>query len=59
MGIQDRTVRRYVFSVSPTSVNISSSGESIVLDVTSYYETATQTNSGSGWVTGSWGGKQV
>ena len=57
MGIQDRTVRRYVFSVSPTSVNIGSSGESIVLDVTSYYETATQTNSGSGWVTGSWGGK--
>ena len=49
MGIQDRTVRRYVFSVSPTSVNIGSSGESIVLDVTSYYETATQTNSGSSW----------
>lgn len=58
-GIRTRSVRRYVFSVSPTSASFSASGESIVLDITSYYETALQssTDGGSSWTTGAWGGK--
>jgi hypothetical protein len=48
VSVETREVRKYFFSVSPSSLNFTSDGGSKSVTVTSYYQTATQTSTDNG-----------
>ena len=48
VSVETREVRKYFFSVSPSSLDFTSDGGSKSVTVTSYYQTATQTSTDNG-----------
>ena len=48
VSVETREVRKYFFSVSPSSLDFTSNGGSKSVTVTSYYQTATQTSTDNG-----------